>query len=45
LFENVTPMFCTWMKYPTFRWGEKVVTKVAPTIKVTIKNSILFVRS
>jgi hypothetical protein len=45
LFQNVTPKFWTWIKDPTLKQGENVVTKVALTIRVTIRNLTLFVRS
>jgi hypothetical protein len=33
------------MKDPTLRQGEKVVTKVAPIVKVIVKNPTLSIRS
>jgi hypothetical protein len=45
LFWNVTIKFWTWMKDPTLRQGEKVVTKVAPIVKVIVNNLTLSIKS
>lgn len=45
LFQNITPKFAICIYDPTLSWGERVVAKVEPTVKVIVKYPETSVRS